>query len=133
MTAFRNFSFGLLLALTTTGAAPQQSIKPADPASIAEVKSAPTFAQNWETSFIVHVGKGHGTGTVIHRDGLLLTCAHVVKPGAALSVAIETDTGEALVPAKIVARDEKRDLAVISVKVRFPRAAELEADGEIMP
>ncbi|BDG08307.1 S1C family serine protease [Anaeromyxobacter paludicola] len=62
--------------------------------------------------------KGLGTGFVIHRDGWILTNAHVVE-GAAQ---VEVDLGEdgQRVPARIVGADGPTDVALLKVEVPEP-------------
>jgi len=55
-----------------------------------------------------------GSSCAVSRDGYLLTANHVVSGGERYVVGGWTDTGK-LVPAEVVKRDEKSDLAVIKV------------------
>lgn len=57
---------------------------------------------------------GTGTAFVVHRDGLLVTCAHVVEGAKSIEVKI----GEETFPADLIAIDSVRDLAVVRVNVR---------------
>jgi S1-C subfamily serine protease len=57
------------------------------------------------------LGLGSGTGFVVSTDGYVLTNNHVVGDGKVM-----VRLGEAMVPAEVVARDKKRDMALIRVK-----------------
>jgi len=52
-----------------------------------------------------------GSAFVVHPDGLLLTCYHVVKDSARIRVTLRGKT----YPAVLVSKDEKRDLAVLQI------------------
>lgn len=56
--------------------------------------------------------RGAGAGTIWHSDGLIITNAHVVRRGA-LQVALSDGR---LLPATLIARDDQRDLAALSVE-----------------
>ncbi len=62
--------------------------------------------------------RGIGSGFIIHRDGWIVTNAHVVE-GAAK---IEVDLGEGLrkLPAKVVGADAESDLALLKVDAGRP-------------
>lgn len=55
-----------------------------------------------------------GSSCAVSKDGYLLTANHVVSGGERYVVGGWTDTGK-LIPAEVVKRDEKSDLAVIKV------------------
>lgn len=83
----------------------------------------------------VHVGAqgGSGSGVVIDGDGYIVTNNHVVSmaadtPGATVS-AVFSDGSR--VPARIVGRDVKTDLAVIKVEVANPTVAQLGRSGDL--
>jgi len=57
-------------------------------------------------------GKGTGTGFVVHADGYLITCQHVVDDAADIEVAI----GGKKYPAKVVLEDIEHDLAIIRIE-----------------
>ena len=63
---------------------------------------------------LVQVGngrRGHGAGTILHSDGLIVTNAHVV---GRQSPKITLSDGRSY-PGRVLAIDEKRDLAAVSV------------------
>jgi S1-C subfamily serine protease len=83
--------------------------------------------------------QGHGSGVVIDAQrGLLLTNAHVVvddeghKRDLVVNIAVGDDEPVAY-PARAVAIDVKRDLAVIQVERRFERAVVLGELSDIHP
>ncbi len=57
-------------------------------------------------------GKGTGTGFVVHADGFLITCQHVVDDAADIEVAI----GGKKYPGKVVLEDIEHDLAIIRIE-----------------
>src|SRR5690349_21029132 len=83
--------------------------------------------------------RGHGSGVVIDAQrGLLLTNAHVVvdEAGDKRDVVVNIAVGDAApvaYPARAVAVDVKRDLAVIQVGRRFERAVVLGELSDIHP
>lgn len=65
---------------------------------------------------------GHGTGVVIDGGGLILTCHHVAGEGERLLVIeVEVDGKAVKLPARVVAFDKEKDLAVIRVDYKFDR------------
>lgn len=72
---------------------------------------------------------GAGSGVIIHRDGLILTNAHVVR-GSAPRVVIG-DGAE--LPAKLLAYDERYDLAALSVATGPARALPLGDSRRLRP
>ncbi len=62
--------------------------------------------------------RGIGSGFVIHRDGWVLTNAHVVE-GAA-NVEVDLGGGAARLPAKVVGADAESDVALLKVEPRRP-------------
>ena len=59
-------------------------------------------------------GKGTGTAFVVHPDGYLMTCQHVVEGAAKMEVAIGGKTYEATV----IDSDEVRDIALIHIEAK---------------
>ncbi len=62
----------------------------------------------------VEKGLATGTGFVVHPDGYLMTCAHVIEGGAK----IEVELGERTYLARVVETNSKRDLALIQIAAR---------------
>ncbi len=59
---------------------------------------------------------GNGTGFVVHPDGLLATCAHVVEGVESVQVKLE----DKVYPGVVIERDLKNDLALIKVDTKQP-------------
>jgi S1-C subfamily serine protease len=74
--------------------------------------------------------QGHGSGTVISTDGHILTAAHVARSQSDSAgiqiVLVGADGKPKAYPAKVVAVDEKRDLAIIKIDRKFSRSAAVE-------
>jgi serine protease Do len=96
--------------------------------SVVQIKAKPQAAQgqalmldmfgNPGTAPRGHGGGGsQGSGFVIDEAGLIVTNNHVVARGGALSVTLSDGTE---LPARLVGRDEKTDLAVIRVDAGRP-------------
>ena len=78
---------------------------------------------------------GFGSGVVIDGAGFVLTNNHVVSPAAGNPDAtLETVFADGTrVPARIVGRDPKTDLAVLKVEVANPTVAQLGRSGTLEP
>ncbi len=78
---------------------------------------------------------GFGSGVVIDGQGYLLTNNHVVAPAATTSQAtLEAVFSDGTrVPAQIVGRDPKTDLAVVKVDVANPTVAQLGRSAALTP
>jgi S1-C subfamily serine protease len=76
---------------------------------------------------------GTGSGVVIDRDGYVLTNNHVVAPAAgAAGAKIEAVFHDGTrVPAQIVGRDPKTDLAVVKVNVPNPTVAQIGSSSSL--
>ncbi len=64
---------------------------------------------------LVEIHNGHGgagAGTIWHPDGLIVTNAHVVRGRRGLTVTLPN---KRTLPARLLARDDRRDLAALSV------------------
>jgi S1-C subfamily serine protease len=70
---------------------------------------------------------GNGSGTVISKDGLVLTAAHVLPDSAD----IQFRSGNATFPAEIVAIDRETDLALLKIEPRKLPAAPLRLDSSV--
>jgi S1-C subfamily serine protease len=78
---------------------------------------------------------GFGSGVVIDRAGYVLTNNHVVAPAAATQHATldAVFSDGSRVPARIVGRDPKTDLAVLKVGVANPTVAQLGRSSALEP
>ncbi len=63
--------------------------------------------------------KGLGTGFVVHRDGYIVTNAHVVDGAASIEVTVG-DGDEQRYPARVVGADEATDVALLKIEPREP-------------
>ena len=72
--------------------------------------------------------RGIGSGFVIHRDGWILTNAHVVE-GAA-RVEVDFGDGSKKVPARVVGADAETDVALLKVEVGRPLAVVALGDSD---
>jgi serine protease Do len=78
----------------------------------------------------VHNGRrGNGAGTILHADGLIVTNAHVVQRR---SPKVTLWDGWTL-PGRLLAYDEKRDLAAVSVDASGLPTMELGNGNELWP
>ncbi|WP_242338930.1 MULTISPECIES: S1C family serine protease [Anaeromyxobacter] len=64
--------------------------------------------------------KGIGSGFVIHRDGWVVTNAHVVEGAEGVEVDFGSDTPR--VPARVVGVDAESDVALLKIEVKRPLA-----------
>ncbi len=78
---------------------------------------------------------GFGSGVVIADDGYVLTNNHVVAPAATTPQATldAIFSNGTRLPARIVGRDPKTDLAVIKVDVANPTVAQLGRSAQLRP
>lgn len=95
----------------------------------------PTVYDNMDATHRVDLPLGHGSAVVLTSDGYLLTCLHVSGKGKdPMLVNISVGDGDPTAyPARVVAWDEKRDLAVIKVDRRFERTVILADADEAHP
>jgi serine protease Do len=59
-----------------------------------------------------HATEARGSGFIIDADGTIVTNNHVVKDAASVSVTLDDGTE---LPAKVIGRDQKTDLAVLRI------------------
>ena len=88
--------------LPTEGGLPLQEIYSRNIASVASI-----------TSTGYHGGKSTGTGVILSADGYIVTNAHVVEDGYAISVQLSDDR---VLSAAVIGSDEISDLAVLQVQ-----------------
>ena len=74
-------------------------------------------------------GHGSGSGVVCHRDGLIVTSAHVIGDGPA-AVAFGDGT---VMEGRVLAYDQRRDLAAISVEAGDLSPADFGDASELRP
>ena len=74
-------------------------------------------------------GRGGGAGTVWHPDGLILTNAHVVEREPVRVVLPQGDT----LPARVVARDKKLDIAALAVDATDLTTIEIGESRRLRP
>jgi S1-C subfamily serine protease len=79
---------------------------------------------------------GHGSGTIIHESGYILTSAHVVKEKGwkgkvTITVAVRGQPQAVTLEGTVMAIDTKKDLAVVQVNQRFPFAGTIAQPGEL--
>jgi hypothetical protein len=72
-------------------------------------------------------GAGHGTGTIITSDGLVLTAAHVVQGARALAVLVPGQ--ETALNARVLFADEERDYALLQIPGEQAHVAQLCEEG----
>ncbi|MGH3979742.1 MAG: S1C family serine protease [Pseudonocardiaceae bacterium] len=135
---------GLIGSVTVDGGGsltdPDATLAPIEPAvdrpagSVAEVADRVLPAV---VSIEIRTGDvgGFGSGSVIDGEGFVLTNNHVVSPVAGNSEAsLETVFADGTrVPARIVGRDPKTDLAVLKVDVANPTVAQLGRSATLQP
>ena len=86
----------------------------------------------------VHTGRrGAGSGTIWHRDGLIVTNAHVVsdsghRHGQKGELRVTLPDGTTL-PARLLARDEGRDVAALLVEAKELTPIELGTSRDLQP
>ena len=88
--------------LPTEGGLPLQEIYSRNIASVVSI-----------TSTGYHGGKSTGTGVILSADGYIVTNAHVVEDGYAISVQLSDDR---VLSAAVIGSDEISDLAVLQVQ-----------------
>jgi len=64
-----------------------------------------------------HAAEARGSGFIIDEDGTIVTNNHVVRDAASVSVTLDDGT---VLPAKVIGRDSRSDLAVLRVKAGHP-------------
>jgi S1-C subfamily serine protease len=72
-------------------------------------------------------GEGSGTAFVVHSDGYLVTCEHVIRSAAKVEVTINQRT----FPARVLAADRKHDLAVLKIDAKGLKALALGNSDQV--
>jgi S1-C subfamily serine protease len=97
------------------------------------------LTENYAASHKVEVSDdglrwGHGSGSVIWREGYVLTNSHVVRDARSIVIRLRQQDGTvAPVSATLVAEDRLHDLAVIKLPVRFSQEVVFASVAEITP
>ena len=74
-------------------------------------------------------GRGGGSGVICHPDGLIITNAHVIGPGA---LDVRLPDGRTL-PGRLLARKRERDLAALAVESHDLTPVEFGSSKNIRP
>lgn len=72
-------------------------------------------------------GEGSGTAFVVHTDGYLVTCEHVIRSAAKVEVTLNQRT----YPARVLAADRKHDLAVLKIEAQGLKALALGNSDQV--
>lgn len=101
-------------------------------------EEAVIFRKTRDAVFTVYEDRGHGSGFLVDRAGLILTNSHVIQSSSHISVQLGH---HARVPATLLAEDRQKDIAVLRVapeivkdlpvlKIADRPAADLAFEGE---
>ncbi len=70
------------------------------------------FRETRDAVFTIYGDRGHGSGFLVDKTGLILTNAHVITSSSRISVQLDRDIR---VPATLLAEDKEKDIAVLRV------------------
>ena len=70
------------------------------------------FRETRDAVFTIYGDRGHGSGFLVDRDGLILTNSHVIATSSRISVQLNPNTR---VPGTLLAEDKQKDIAVLRV------------------
>lgn len=70
------------------------------------------FRETRDAVFTIYGDKGHGSGFLVDKVGLVLTNSHVITASSRISVQLNPNTR---VPATLLAEDKQKDIAVLQV------------------
>ena len=101
-------------------------------------EEAVIFREIRDAIFTIYGDRGHGSGFLIDKVGLILTNSHVIAASSRISVQLNPNTR---VPATLLAEDKQKDIAVLRVapeivkelpilKIADRPAADLAFEGE---
>ncbi len=76
-------------------------------------KASEVFKQNANTIVLIKTDKGSGTGFLVSTSGVIVTTLHVVD--MATTVAIKTSTGDIYDQVSLLAKDSRKDIAIIKI------------------
>ena len=96
------------------------------------------FRETRDAVFTIYGDRGHGSGFLVDRDGLILTNSHVIASSSRISVQLDRNTR---VSATLLAEDKQKDIAILRVspevvkelpilKIADRPAADLAFEGE---
>ena len=108
------------------------------PAAREVSQEAIIFRKTRDAVFTIYGDRGHGSGFLVDRAGLILTNSHVIAASSRISVQLNPNTR---VPATLLAEDKQKDIAVLRVapevvnelpilKIADRPAADLAFEGE---
>ena len=108
------------------------------PAARKVSEEAVIFRKTRDAVFTIYGDRGHGSGFLVDKAGLILTNSHVITSSSRISVQLDRDTR---VPATLLAEDRQKDIAVLRVapetvkelpilKIADRPAADLAFEGE---
>ena len=108
------------------------------PAARKVSEEAIIFRKTRDAVFTIYGDRGHGSGFLVDRAGLILTNSHVIAASSRISVQLNHHTR---VPATLLAEDRQKDIAVLRVapevvkelpilKIADRPAADLAFEGE---
>ncbi len=108
------------------------------PAAREVSEEAIIFRKTRDAVFTIYGDRGHGSGFLVDRAGLILTNSHVIAASSRISVQLNHHTR---VPATLLAEDRQKDIAVLRVapevvkelpilKIADRPAADLAFEGE---
>ena len=126
-------SLALIVGLILCGIACSQV-----PAAREVSEEAVVFRKMKDAVFTIYGDRGHGSGFLVDKGGLILTNAHVIASSSRISVQLNPNTR---IPATLLAEDNQKDIAVLRVapevvkelpilKIADRPAADIAFEGE---
>ena len=108
------------------------------PAAREVSEEAVVFRKMKDAVFTIYGDRGHGSGFLVDKGGLILTNAHVIASSSRISVQLNPNTR---IPATLLAEDNQKDIAVLRVapevvkelpilKIADRPAADIAFEGE---
>ena len=95
-----------------------------------QTKTSDVYKKIAPSTVLIRTNEGGGTGFIVSSDGLIVTALHVVE--GASDVAIKTQQGVTYNEVILLAKDERRDIAILKVAASSLPAVVL-ADEELSP
>lgn len=115
-----------LALLSLVAAASPEELFPKVDESVVTIRVATRITEQTETSALLAISIGTGSGVVVHRDGFVVTAAHVVESAEAIEVHWRDDFKS---QAKVVSLSRTEDLALLKVD-ELPKKAVVAALGD---